>query len=317
MAIANSTKPLSNRGAYAQMVELKPKVAKKGLLPPLDAPHHLRKHEWGPYREAQSQKQKPLSPSPQRPVTVVSSTPLSSLGFVTVVGVREHYVTIIAYERYLGSPASKQAETQGHDHSASFDLAQSFVFAMCSCVDRISVFCAPTLAILQLIVNLRILVVLLTALFTRTKISLAEDIWDRYGFDFGTDFSGLYRVFSHINYNVCVAAAKALAAALDEHVDSIQINVSRLGAIVIILKDTSHYHSSKFADPDITLSESASFMANRNDFSWYTFVSRFSLLNLPVLFAPIMQPFIFLIPTLDSRLSCFPLLYHVLTGLCM
>ncbi|KAG5046988.1 hypothetical protein JHK86_016394 [Glycine max] len=91
MAIANSTKPLSNRGAYAQMVELKPKVAKKGLLPPLDAPHHLRKHEWGPYREAQSQKQKPLSPSPQRPVTVVSSTPLSSLGFVTVVGVREHY----------------------------------------------------------------------------------------------------------------------------------------------------------------------------------------------------------------------------------
>ena len=29
MAIANSTKPLSNRGAYAQMVELKPKVAKK------------------------------------------------------------------------------------------------------------------------------------------------------------------------------------------------------------------------------------------------------------------------------------------------
>ncbi|PNX67880.1 hypothetical protein L195_g063722, partial [Trifolium pratense] len=22
-----------------------------GMLPPLDAPHHLRKHEWGPYRE--------------------------------------------------------------------------------------------------------------------------------------------------------------------------------------------------------------------------------------------------------------------------
>lgn len=21
------------------------------MLPPLDAPHHLRKHEWGPYRE--------------------------------------------------------------------------------------------------------------------------------------------------------------------------------------------------------------------------------------------------------------------------
>lgn len=23
----------------------------QGLLPPLDAPHHLRKHEWAPYRE--------------------------------------------------------------------------------------------------------------------------------------------------------------------------------------------------------------------------------------------------------------------------
>lgn len=21
------------------------------MLPPLDAPHHLRRHEWGPYRE--------------------------------------------------------------------------------------------------------------------------------------------------------------------------------------------------------------------------------------------------------------------------
>jgi len=32
-----------------------------------------------------------------------------------------------------------------------------------------------------------------------------------------------------------------------------ELNVSRLGAIVKILKDTSHYHSSKFADSDIDL----------------------------------------------------------------
>lgn len=25
----------------------------QGLLPPLDAPHHVRKHEWSPYREGQ------------------------------------------------------------------------------------------------------------------------------------------------------------------------------------------------------------------------------------------------------------------------
>ncbi|KAK7270015.1 hypothetical protein RIF29_22860 [Crotalaria pallida] len=29
-----------------------------GLLPPLDAPHHLRKHEWGPYREGVSIKER-------------------------------------------------------------------------------------------------------------------------------------------------------------------------------------------------------------------------------------------------------------------
>ena len=52
---------------------------------------------------------------------------------------------------------------------------------------------------------------------------MAEDIWDHYGFDFGTDFSGLYKALSHINYNVRVAAAEALAAALDEHPDSIQV----------------------------------------------------------------------------------------------
>lgn len=26
-------------------------VLLQGMLPPLDAPHHLRKHEWAPFRE--------------------------------------------------------------------------------------------------------------------------------------------------------------------------------------------------------------------------------------------------------------------------
>ena len=32
-----------------------------------------------------------------------------------------------------------------------------------------------------------------------------------------------------------------------------ELNVSRLDAIVKILKDTSHYHYGKFADSDVTL----------------------------------------------------------------
>ncbi|KAF2306959.1 hypothetical protein GH714_022778 [Hevea brasiliensis] len=61
----------------------------------------------------------------------------------------------------------------------------------------------------------------------------AEDIWDRYGYDFGTDYSGLFKALSHINYNVRVATAEALAAALDENPDSIQESLSTLFSLYI------------------------------------------------------------------------------------
>ncbi|RWW52930.1 hypothetical protein BHE74_00040611 [Ensete ventricosum] len=50
---------------------------------------------------------------------------------------------------------------------------------------------------------------------------LAEEVWDRYGFEFGTDYSGLLDALSHVHYNVRLAAAEALAAALDENPDTI------------------------------------------------------------------------------------------------
>jgi HEAT repeat protein len=62
---------------------------------------------------------------------------------------------------------------------------------------------------------------------------LAEDIWDRYGHEFGTDYSGLFKALSHVNYNVRVAAAEALAAALDEKPDSIQESLSTLFSLYI------------------------------------------------------------------------------------
>ncbi|XWS58445.1 hypothetical protein CRYUN_Cryun08bG0034400 [Craigia yunnanensis] len=61
----------------------------------------------------------------------------------------------------------------------------------------------------------------------------AEDVWDRYGYDFGTDYSGLFKALSHINYNVRLAAAEALAAALDENPDSIQESLSTLFSLYI------------------------------------------------------------------------------------
>ncbi|KAH9728179.1 protein ILITYHIA [Citrus sinensis] len=61
----------------------------------------------------------------------------------------------------------------------------------------------------------------------------AEDIWDRYGYDFGTDYSGLFKALSHSNYNVRLAAAEALATALDEYPDSIQGSLSTLFSLYI------------------------------------------------------------------------------------
>ncbi|GKV38532.1 hypothetical protein SLEP1_g46437 [Rubroshorea leprosula] len=59
----------------AQSLELAPRLAgqiaraatifriDEGMLPPLDAPHHLRKHEWAPYREGITLKEKATNSS--------------------------------------------------------------------------------------------------------------------------------------------------------------------------------------------------------------------------------------------------------------
>lgn len=62
---------------------------------------------------------------------------------------------------------------------------------------------------------------------------VAEDIWDRYDYDFGRDYSGLFKALSHVNYNIRMAAAEALAAALDENPDTIQESLSTLFSLYI------------------------------------------------------------------------------------
>ena len=69
------------------------------------------------------------------------------------------------------------------------------------------------------------------SLLVQSVAELVEDIWDRYGNDFGTDYSGLFKALSHVNYNVRVAAAEALAAALDENPDTIQVTVNSMAAL--------------------------------------------------------------------------------------
>ncbi|XP_059308205.1 protein ILITYHIA isoform X2 [Lycium ferocissimum] len=61
----------------------------------------------------------------------------------------------------------------------------------------------------------------------------AEHIWDHYGYDLGTDYSGIFKALSHVNYNVRVAGAEALAAALDESPDTIQECLSTLFSLYV------------------------------------------------------------------------------------
>ncbi|XP_073291108.1 protein ILITYHIA [Primulina huaijiensis] len=68
---------------------------------------------------------------------------------------------------------------------------------------------------------------------TQSVVGAAEVVWDCYRYDFGTDYSGLFKALSHVNYSVRVAAAEALAAAMDENPDTIQESLSTLFSLYI------------------------------------------------------------------------------------
>lgn len=67
----------------------------------------------------------------------------------------------------------------------------------------------------------------------KSVAEVAEDLWDRYDHEFGTDYSGLFQALSHVNYNVRVAASDALAAVLDEYPDTLQESLATLFSLYI------------------------------------------------------------------------------------
>ncbi|RZC22441.1 Protein ILITYHIA isoform C [Glycine soja] len=118
--------------------------------------------------------------------------------------------------------------------SALYGVYAKDVHVRMACLNAVK--CIPAVANRSLPENVEVATSIWIALHDPEKsvAQVAEDIWDHYGFDFGTDFSGLYKALSHINYNVRVAAAEALAAALDEHPDSIQESLSTLFSLYIL-----------------------------------------------------------------------------------
>ncbi|KAI3785034.1 hypothetical protein L1987_44143 [Smallanthus sonchifolius] len=67
----------------------------------------------------------------------------------------------------------------------------------------------------------------------KSVAEVAEDVWDRYDHEFGTDYSGLFSALSHVNYNIRMAAADALAAVLDEYPDTLQESLATLFSLYI------------------------------------------------------------------------------------
>ncbi|KAK7397369.1 hypothetical protein VNO78_18538 [Psophocarpus tetragonolobus] len=117
--------------------------------------------------------------------------------------------------------------------SALYGVYAKDVHVRMACLSAVK--CIPAVSNRSLTENVEVATCIWIALHDPEKsvAQVAEEIWDHYGFDFGTDFSGLYKALSHINYNVRVAAAEALAAALDEHPDSIQESLSSLFSLYI------------------------------------------------------------------------------------
>ncbi|KAH9290143.1 hypothetical protein KI387_034260, partial [Taxus chinensis] len=62
---------------------------------------------------------------------------------------------------------------------------------------------------------------------------VAETLWERCAFDFGTDYSVLLTALSHVNFNVRQAAAEALATAMNEIPDTIQDTLSSLFSLYV------------------------------------------------------------------------------------
>lgn len=53
---------------------------------------------------------------------------------------------------------------------------------------------------------------------------LAEEVWDLYGHDLGTNYApGLTKALGHVNLNVREAAAEGLADAMDEYPNTVQV----------------------------------------------------------------------------------------------
>ncbi|KAE9616079.1 putative translational activator Gcn1 [Lupinus albus] len=155
---------------------------------------------------------------------------------IRMLSVLYHVLGVVpAYQASIGPALNELSLGLRPDEVASalYGVYAKDIHVRLACLNAVK--CIPAVANRTLPKNVDIATSIWIALHDPEKsvAEVAEDVWDHYGLDFGTDFSGLYKALSHVNYNVRLAAAEGLAAALDEHSDSIQESLSTLFSLYI------------------------------------------------------------------------------------
>lgn len=162
--------------------------------------------------------------------------PLLPLPRLRMISVLHHVLGVVpSFQAAIGSALNELCLGLQPDEVASalYGVYAKDVHVRMACLNAVK--CIPAVSTRSLPENIEVSTSLWIALHDPEKsvAEAAEDIWDRYGYDFGTDYSGLFKALSHSNYNVRLAAAEALAAALDEYPDSIQGSLSTLFSLYI------------------------------------------------------------------------------------
>ncbi|GAB4855804.1 eIF-2-alpha kinase activator GCN1 [Ancistrocladus abbreviatus] len=162
--------------------------------------------------------------------------PILPLPRLRMLSVLYHVLGVVpAYQAPVGSALNELCLGLKPDEIAPalYGVYAKDVHVRMACLTAIK--CIPAVAGCSLPENVEVATGIWIALHDPEKsvAEAAEDLWDRYGYDFGTDYTGLLKALSHVNYNVRVAAAEALAAALDEYPDTIQECLSTLFSLYI------------------------------------------------------------------------------------
>ncbi|GLT74735.1 hypothetical protein SLA2020_465160 [Shorea laevis] len=162
--------------------------------------------------------------------------PLLPIPRVRMISVLYHALGVVpAYQASIG-PALNElclGLQPNEVASALYGIYAKETHVRIACLNAVK--CIPAVSNRALEQNVEVATNIWIALHDTVKsiAEAAEDIWDRYGYDFGTDYSGIFKALSHINYNVRLAAAEALSAAMDENPETIQETLSTLFSLYI------------------------------------------------------------------------------------